>query len=583
MTDPLKIDEEVLEYYSDPSGGGCVGCPLGEPFLSTAEVDIMMRKMEFVQAGIEFKRGARAMSDVADVGILPRDRAALFAAPPGVPRRLLYAIRATPRARRTANALVIDRSLAPFKILLMHHFACGLRNLHRAGYAHLNVSLANLLIATGLKDDHPAHRGFLGGLGVASASCRGGAILSCVARGVTAYRAPETFVEYNMLGDTYFEYDTKADVWALGIAFLSIVTGANVFAIGTRVGVEISLRGLERVNALKAELSVKNSRVSQKDVDRALAIECVRWQSYRNFGQLHFGASLEKVTADPELSATIQSDSIKRRVVIALKIGNAPFVQDEWKQTFVDLLTRMLHPCPELRATADEVVAHAAFRNTTGWSERWLGVSEPPRANPPDAYTGLVARGGWSANKDAAVVRTLMNVVSAEATKHLSAEALFVAHDIVSRVVAGVDAPEPMDLLSAAGSAAARVALLLFDVSTSLDLEVGLDGETSATRAYEPYVVEYLGGRLRRNNLFTTVTTRSDAVRAIALVTGTDSLAREFRAKYLSLVDLGPHALRPEFLSAGLAPPTASDAEYLERLKLVDVRQIMLQTEISRF
>lgn len=588
-------NEETLEYYSDPSGGGVVGASLGEPFLSTAEVDIMMRKIDFVQAGLEFKRGSRA---IAEAGILPKDRANLFSPPAGggPAPKVLYTIRATPKTARSANALVVDPSMARYKIVLMHHFACGLRNLHRAGYAHLNISLANLLIATDPKNP-TRHTGFLGGLGVASALCRGGAALSCVARGVTAYRAPESFIEYNIIDSSYYEYDAKADVWALGIAFLSIVTGASVFTVGRRIGQDLSHRGAIRFKVLEDDMNpkggggsnAKNSRVRKADVDRALAIECVRWQSFQRFGQLHVEGTPAGVAADPELAEQIASETLQRRLNLALAVGSAPYLTDNWKMTFIDLLTKMLHPCPELRITAGEVVAHPAFRHTLGWSERAFDIVPPPIGgrNPfLEPNSRVEPRGGWTSNKDAIVVRTLMNIVSSEATKHLSAEAFFTAHDVVSRVVAGIDAPEPVDLLSTAAASAARVALLLYDVSISIDLDTGIAGETSATRLYEPYVVEFLSGRLRRPNLYSLMNTENDVWRAIGFVTSDTPIAREFRANYLQL-EITPSSVRPKYFpSTGNDPSqeaTARNHEYLSRMKILDVRTILLSEEAVNF
>lgn len=591
---PDSSDEEILEYYSDPSGGGCVGCPLGEPFISAAEIDIMMRGLNFVQSGSEFKRGGRAIADATDIGIIPKDRTSLFAAglAGGPPRRLLYTIRAAPRARRTANSLVVDKFLIPHKIVLMHHFACGLRNIHRAGYAHTNISLTNLLIGGG-DPPGPGSKlvGFVGGLGAASALSRSGAALSCVARGVTSYRAPETFIEYDILNNTYFEYDGKADVWALAIAYISIVTGGNVFTIGDIPGLHTSAKGRERVDALRDELKAngKNSVVQQKDIDRAIAIECVRWQTFKNFGQLYIDATPENLIKKPELADLIARDETQRRVNLALKISSAPNLTDEWKQTFVDLLSRMLHPCPDLRASADEVAAHPAFRNTSGWSERVFDVKKPSEwwwIGAVDPIVTIMPRGGWTANKDEMLVRTLLNLISSEGAKHVAAEALFVAHDLVTRTMAGVDAPEPSDLLATTSASAARIALLLFDVSTSLDIDTGMEGETSDTRAYGPYTVEYLGGRLRRNNLYTHVVTKADAVRAVTLVTGTTPLAKEFRANYLKLIDGGPNSLRPRYLPALSSNPSveaARDAHYVTRLKLLDVRQLLIHDELVRF
>jgi hypothetical protein len=534
-----------------PDQAACSGCS-GEPFMTTAEVAAVMSHAggRYCQRGVTFTNkvagavGLRAsneapFSDAADAAShLPPE----VAAPPSL-HTALYTIRSTPRARGNAALFACagnnTRHKLSAKIALMHQYAEGLAKLHASGYAHLNISLQSLMIET----DAPP-RGFIAGFGIAAAIPRvvagatGPAVTySRLARGTIAFRAPETFFEYSaeraMPGCSETAADRKvttlsaaADVWALGVAYLAILTESDVFRIA-RGRPFMSLRGTKRVAALEG------SGASLAEIERETAIECVRWQTYRLFGVAALsgrGVPAEEVNAG----------NTRRRVNIAVMLGGAVergILGRREASAMQPMIVGMLSPYVPLRSTAADVAQSKAFSASAEWSSRVVGRAI--HVEPAPASRQAAPIGGWTAAKDSAVVGAIREAVKAGSTAHLPAEAVFTAFDCAARVVAGIPPPEPAGLLTAGAAAAVRVALLLYDLAPSIaSFGSSVASEHSGTRALEPYVVQYLAGDLRRADYFYDMAAESAGMLTAAfdlLVSRESADAAAFRAAYLTL------------------------------------------------
>lgn len=486
---------EILQYVaSAPGSGECFGCA-GQPFMSTGEIAAMLGASlgDHVQSGISFQ---------AENGVHEATRQS----------RVLYSIRATPVTSTDAHSL-IEQSRHRFtlaaKIKLMRHWAIGLSNLHANAFAHTNLNLKNLLISTN-------GEGFIGGLSLATIIPRLDGMTRSFTRderGTTAFRAPETYYRYRasdiMVTETpesiqthvFYGIGCQADVWALGIAFLMILTESSIFKIQD-ARPYLSLRGARRVGL------IIRSGASRDKIENAIVTECVRWQSY-----LMFCRETRKTNIRAMLGSAVARGVIGTREA----------------DLFCGLISDMLDPNVQTRSNASTVAGHAVFKVLPGWSpERITSIPTDLRFTP---------RGGWTSAKDEAVQKALRSAIASPASSHLPAEAVFVCFDIAARAVAGVDAPEPPEIVTAVAAAAVRVGMMLYDTATSIARGGDIYGEGRTTRTLETYVVEYLGGSIKCDEYFARLVMNDVPLLTLAysLVTSDAPQARAFREKYLEI------------------------------------------------
>lgn len=514
-------DCEVLEYVaSAPGSGECSGCA-GQPFMTTGEVAAMMggKSGNFLQCGLSFQ---------AENGIPERLFSDRFSPPPS---RLLYSIRSTPVTATDASVFI--ESVSPHeiaaakdfprtllkKLQLMHHWACGLASLHANGYAHSNLSLKSLLIST-------KGNGFIGGMSLATAIPRGrdGGLTRSFTRddrGVTAFRAPETYYRYRASDimvtqcpeaieeNTFYAVGCQADVWALGIAFLMLLTESSVFKIHD-ARPYISLRGARRISLLV------RSGAPRDKIERAIVTECVRWQSFLLFGR---GNTFRKSNVRSMLGSGVKHGVIGAREA----------------DQFCELLTDMLNPSVSDRINAASTAAHSAFRMIPGW----VSTVVTPGVFSASNDLRFKPRGKWTAAKDEAVQSALRAMLASPASAHLPAEVLFVAYDIAARAVSGINAPEPKELIQSVAIAAVRVGMLLYDTATSIAVGGDIYGEGSNVRALETYIVEYLSGTLKCDDYFARLVIKDgnvDLVKtAFDLVASDTPQSRAFRENYFEI------------------------------------------------
>jgi hypothetical protein len=422
----------------------------------------------------------------------------------------------------------------------MYEFARGVQDLHEMNYFHLNINLSSLVVSYCEKSQNS--RGFLSDFSLAAATTRAAPLrtagdetrrlplepcFSRASRGDPEFRAPENFFLFSgkdifphdpkLAGEQFFSVNEKSDVWSLGICFIVILTGRRPFEIKDSVP-NVSRRGLERLRTLWETAQGNDPNL----YERAVKAECARWQTYHLFGST-LPSDREGDETRRHNIAIMINDALTRSALPELTNGASSAIQD--------LLWRMLTPATVHRATISDVVTHPLFSQF--YRAEAANVAKAPR-DPPPSLRQFAPRGGWTMDKDIAVLRAVRALITEPEVGHLPIEAVFVAYDLAARVAGSFDSPVDADLINAATAAAVRVAIELYDISQSIG--GGLTTENSLSRQLTPFVVEFFGGLIRHTDyIFKFLSDTEDIRDILTLFVETTPAASAFRKVYLIL------------------------------------------------